>query len=107
MRYLAFILLCALAFAGYPVHQATAVVAGPTTLIGTPCPNQLGITKKDTLDMNIVACLCDTVPNCDPTTNAVVWKEMATDIVAVGTFACPAGQALTGIKSGVPQCAAL
>ncbi len=80
---------------------AAALPASPAlaALAGTAC-TQSGATRMDTDNRNVVACVCKTTSNCGP--SDLAWKAMSS-----GNATCPAGQALTGIVSGVPQCAAM
>jgi hypothetical protein len=99
MRTLVFLLFCALALAAVPEQRAYAAAAPAP---GGAC-TELGTTLMWNNNMNILACLCDSTPNC---TTGFVWKTMAVDVLTNGTFVCPTGQALVGIVKGVAKCIA-
>ncbi len=67
--------------------------------VGTSC-SVVGQTQMDTDQNNIIACVCNTISNCETTghINDLKWKVMSSGI------ACPSGQALTGIVNGQPVC---
>jgi len=126
MRFSTPLLLCATALISLPVHPANAAL-----LIGSACDNfELGTTKMDNDDVNLVACVCKN-PNCAPAGR--IWKGMSnsnniicpnpadgiiktiTSIInGVATctvpknsdISCPTGQAMTAIVGGVPTCTA-
>ncbi|MFA5041836.1 MAG: hypothetical protein WC464_09430 [Bdellovibrionales bacterium] len=82
--------------AGFLIALALSAPEAQAALAGTAC-SQAGQTKMDTDNKNIIACVCKTTANCG--SSDLVWKGMSS-----GNITCPAGQALTGIVNGQPQC---
>ncbi|MFA5041574.1 MAG: hypothetical protein WC464_08085 [Bdellovibrionales bacterium] len=88
--FLAVVMLSVAVLSSHPAQAA---------LVGSPC-TQSGQTRMDTDNVNIIACVCKSTANCGP--SGLEWKTMSS-----GTLSCPAGQGLTGIVNGIPQCAPL
>ncbi|MFA4995279.1 MAG: hypothetical protein WC521_08275 [Bdellovibrionales bacterium] len=102
MKFLALIVFCAFAF---QASLAQAAVCDPNTVPKPTCVNQQcdadkkGVSLMDGNKQNIIACICTTAA-C----NAADWKWRS---MTTNKLTCPAGQALTGVSNGQPQCAAV
>lgn len=103
MRTLAFIGFCALAFAALPAQQAKA------NSLGTSCTAaQIGITKIDTDNRNIVACLVCTTgnPNNPTCTTGWEWSPLTMNVLTSSQVTCPNGITSISYVGGVwvPTC---
>jgi len=95
MRYLTLAVFCVLAFGA---TSAQACVNSSDKISGNCCPI-LGQTAMDKIEKNIIACVCESGPNC---ANGYIWKAMAGSTSTLD-FQCPAGMALTTIiPSNIP-----
>ena len=94
MRLFLILVFCTLAFVAQPAHAATCPSSAKCP--GNLC-DHLGLSTMSDDQVNIVYCTTNTASNTPP----LVWKSSVSDLT------CPAGEAVTGIVNGVPQCAAI
>ncbi|MFA5040800.1 MAG: hypothetical protein WC464_04110 [Bdellovibrionales bacterium] len=74
------------------------------SLVGTSCPDSVGATRMDTDNINIIACVCGTIQNCDTTGHKsdLVWKAMSK--TNTPNIICPSGKAVQAISNGTVTC---
>lgn len=97
MRTLALAVICALSLSALPAQASCT--AGSAKLPGYCC-SERGKTTMDDNQVNIIACVCETMANCSANTGGLIWKAMSNK----NDITCPTGQVLTGISSGVATC---